>query len=56
MTGVQTCALPICWKMQSDVWGSISDQGVVTHITGGNFVQSSATINGSISYGHRHPR
>ncbi|CAN1359085.1 Photosystem I P700 chlorophyll a apoprotein A1 [Linum perenne] len=23
------------WKMQSDVWGSISDQGVVTHITGG---------------------
>ncbi|KAG6413156.1 hypothetical protein SASPL_125858 [Salvia splendens] len=35
------------WKMQSDVWGSISDQGVVTHITGGNFAQS--------SYGHRHP-
>ncbi|KAD4386280.1 hypothetical protein E3N88_26449 [Mikania micrantha] len=28
------------WKMQSDVWGSISDQGVVTHITGGNFAQS----------------
>ncbi|KAL4276930.1 hypothetical protein AHAS_Ahas20G0256400 [Arachis hypogaea] len=25
------------WKMQSDVWGTISDQGVVTHITGGNF-------------------
>ncbi|CAN4128482.1 unnamed protein product [Withania somnifera] len=25
------------WKMQSDVWGSVSDQGVVTHITGGNF-------------------
>jgi photosystem I P700 chlorophyll a apoprotein A1 len=25
------------WKMQSDVWGSISDQGVVTYITGGNF-------------------
>ncbi|KAG9438783.1 hypothetical protein H6P81_021263 [Aristolochia fimbriata] len=34
------------WKMQSDVWGSISDQGVVTHITGGNFAQSSTTING----------
>ncbi|KAI3666319.1 hypothetical protein L1987_89182 [Smallanthus sonchifolius] len=34
------------WKMQSDVWGSISDQGVVTHITGGNFAQSSITING----------
>ncbi|KAL1562881.1 photosystem I P700 apoprotein A1 [Salvia divinorum] len=29
-----------------DVWGSISDQGVVTHITGGNFAQSSITING----------
>ncbi|PHU23803.1 Photosystem I chlorophyll a apoprotein A1 [Capsicum chinense] len=34
------------WKMQSDVWGSVSDQGVVTHITGGNFAQSSITING----------
>jgi photosystem I P700 chlorophyll a apoprotein A1 len=34
------------WKMQSDVWGTISDQGVVTHITGGNFAQSSTTING----------
>ncbi|KAL5096782.1 hypothetical protein RYX36_001109 [Vicia faba] len=34
------------WKMQSDVWGSINDQGVVTHITGGNFAQSSITING----------
>jgi len=29
------------WKMQSDVWGSINEQGVVTHITGGNFVYSS---------------
>ncbi|KAK8953796.1 Photosystem I P700 chlorophyll a apoprotein A1 [Platanthera zijinensis] len=46
------------WKMQSDVWGTISDQGVVTHITGGNFAQSSITINGwlGISYGHRHLR
>jgi photosystem I P700 chlorophyll a apoprotein A1 len=34
------------WKMQSDVWGSISEQGVITHITGGNFAQSSITING----------
>ncbi|GFP91751.1 photosystem i p700 chlorophyll a apoprotein a1 [Phtheirospermum japonicum] len=34
------------WKMQSDIWGSISDQGVVTHIMGGNFAQSSITING----------
>ncbi|KAL2933656.1 hypothetical protein RDABS01_016775 [Bienertia sinuspersici] len=32
--------------MQSDVSGSISDQGVVTHITEGNFAQSSITING----------
>ncbi|KAJ1254903.1 hypothetical protein BS78_K309000 [Paspalum vaginatum] len=34
------------WKMQSDVWGTIGDQGIVTHITGGNFAQSSITING----------
>nr|QBL02808.1 photosystem I P700 apoprotein A1 [Eriachne aristidea]QBL02891.1 photosystem I P700 apoprotein A1 [Eriachne aristidea] len=34
------------WKMQSDVWGTVSDQGIVTHITGGNFAQSSITING----------
>ncbi|CAN6446913.1 unnamed protein product [Victoria cruziana] len=34
------------WKMQSDVWGSISDQGLVTHIMGENFAQSSITING----------
>ena len=33
------------WKMQSDVWGSVSAKGV-THITGGNFAQSSITING----------
>jgi photosystem I P700 chlorophyll a apoprotein A1 len=34
------------WKMQSDVWGTVSDQGVVNHIAGGNFAQSSTTING----------
>jgi len=34
------------WKMQSDVWGSVSDDGVVSHITGGNFTNSSITING----------
>mmetsp|Transcript_46524 Transcript_46524/g.68042 ORF Transcript_46524/g.68042 Transcript_46524/m.68042 type:complete len:737 (+) Transcript_46524:935-3145(+) len=34
------------WKMQSDVWGSISPTGAVSHITGGNFAQSSITING----------
>nr|QBL07958.1 photosystem I P700 apoprotein A1 [Selaginella moellendorffii] len=33
-------------KMQSDVRGSVNDQGIVTHITGGNFAQSSITING----------
>jgi photosystem I P700 chlorophyll a apoprotein A1 len=34
------------WKMQSDVWGSVSKAGVVSHITGGNFAQSALTING----------
>jgi len=33
------------WKMQSDVWGSVTDAGV-SHITGGNFGQSANTING----------
>jgi photosystem I P700 chlorophyll a apoprotein A1 len=34
------------WKMQSDVWGSVSQNGAVSHITGGNFAQSAITING----------
>jgi len=34
------------WKMQSDVWGTVSPTGVVSHITGGNFGQSAITING----------
>jgi photosystem I P700 chlorophyll a apoprotein A1 len=34
------------WKMQSDVWGTVDSDGVVTHITGGNFAQSAITING----------
>ena len=34
------------WKMQSDVWGTASADGTVTHITGGNFAQSAITING----------
>nr|YP_010485012.1 photosystem I P700 apoprotein A1 [Hypnea cervicornis]UVW80706.1 photosystem I P700 apoprotein A1 [Hypnea cervicornis] len=34
------------WKMQSDVWGSVSASGTVSHITGGNFAQSAITING----------
>ena len=33
------------WKMQSDVWGTVTANGV-SHITGGNFAQSSITING----------
>ena len=34
------------WKMQSDVWGSVASSGNISHITGGNFAQSSITING----------
>uniref|UniRef100_A0AAU7YQT4 Photosystem I P700 chlorophyll a apoprotein A1 n=1 Tax=Gracilaria hainanensis TaxID=2871843 RepID=A0AAU7YQT4_9FLOR len=34
------------WKMQSDVWGSITATGTISHITGGNFAQSAITING----------
>jgi photosystem I P700 chlorophyll a apoprotein A1 len=34
------------WKMQSDVWGTVSSDGVISHITGGNFAQSSITNNG----------
>merc|ERR1712078_935732 len=33
------------WKMQSDVWGTVTNSGV-SHITGGNFRQSANTING----------
>ena len=28
------------WKMQSDIWGSVTPQGAISHITGGNFAQS----------------
>jgi photosystem I P700 chlorophyll a apoprotein A1 len=34
------------WKMQSDVWGTVDANGVVSHITGDNFAQSAITING----------
>ncbi len=34
------------WKMQSDVWGTVSPDGTVSHITNGNFAQSAITING----------
>jgi len=33
------------WKIQSDVWGSVTSSNV-SHITGGNFSQSANTING----------
>jgi photosystem I P700 chlorophyll a apoprotein A1 len=34
------------WKMQSDIWGTVSPDGSVSTITGGNFAQSAITING----------
>merc|ERR1712050_221068 len=34
------------WKLQSDVWGVVSDTGKVSHITAGNFATSALTING----------
>jgi photosystem I P700 chlorophyll a apoprotein A1 len=34
------------WKMQSDIWGSVTPQGSLSHITGGNFAQGALTING----------
>jgi photosystem I P700 chlorophyll a apoprotein A1 len=34
------------WKMQSDIWGSVTPQGAISHITGGNFAASATTING----------
>ena len=32
--------------MQSDVWGTISPDGSISHITGGNFAKGAITING----------
>jgi photosystem I P700 chlorophyll a apoprotein A1 len=34
------------WKMQSDVWGTVQPDGVVSHISGGNWAQSAITVNG----------
>jgi photosystem I P700 chlorophyll a apoprotein A1 len=34
------------WKMQSDVWGTVTNGSKVSHITGGNFANSALTING----------
>jgi len=32
--------------MQSDVWGTVSASGKISHIAGGNFASSALTING----------
>jgi len=32
--------------MQSDILGTVGPNGVVSHITGGNWFQSSITVNG----------
>jgi photosystem I P700 chlorophyll a apoprotein A1 len=34
------------WKMQSDVWGTVSKVGKISHITSGNFATSALTVNG----------
>ena len=34
------------WKMQSDVWGTITSAGKISHITGGNFANSAISVNG----------
>jgi photosystem I P700 chlorophyll a apoprotein A1 len=34
------------WKLQSDVWGVVSDAGKVSHISAGNFGGSAITVNG----------
>ena len=34
------------WKMQSDIWGSLSSQGKILHITENNFSLGALTING----------
>jgi photosystem I P700 chlorophyll a apoprotein A1 len=38
------------WKMQSDVWGSVTASGAVSHITGGNFAQGALAVNGWLRY------
>ncbi|KAE9587527.1 putative photosystem I [Lupinus albus] len=46
-----------CCKMQSDVWGSISDQGVVIHITREILHRVPLPLMGgsTMSYGRKHP-
>jgi len=34
------------WKMQSDVWGTVSSTGKISHVTGGNFANGALTVNG----------
>jgi photosystem I P700 chlorophyll a apoprotein A1 len=43
------------WKMQSDVWGTISPDGSISHITGGNFAKVLLQLMAGyvISYGRK---
>jgi photosystem I P700 chlorophyll a apoprotein A1 len=34
------------WKMQSDIWGTVSSSSKISHITAGNFASCSLTVNG----------
>jgi photosystem I P700 chlorophyll a apoprotein A1 len=45
------------WKMQSDVWGTISPDGSISHITGGNFAKVLLQLMAGyvISYGRKLP-
>lgn len=51
------CDLPLLWKMQSDVWGTVNYQTLrVLHITGGDLSVNSTTLKRlvkELSLGHR---
>jgi photosystem I P700 chlorophyll a apoprotein A1 len=34
------------WKMQSDVWGTVTARGEIDHLTAGNFAESAVTVDG----------
>jgi photosystem I P700 chlorophyll a apoprotein A1 len=40
------------WKMQSDVWGTISPDGSISHITGGNFAKAVPFADGILFLTH----
>jgi hypothetical protein len=58
LSAISVVIFHFSWKMQSDVWGSISDQGVVTHITEETLHRVPLLLMGgsAISYGHKHLR